>query len=211
MFVTSRHLQLLHGLAGFLELEEAYGLVPAFNAKRPLGNSMAPVIARDIAEAVEEAWEDDDYTDEDRIQALFRLLHECTPVLRAILKSEQLSQFEGMEVVDNGMQPWREISGLGDQLEGRPAVSRWWVSWVHHPEYGNFTLYSPWWSTSASSVCAAVLAPTAEAAREVILAAYATRPLELGFRFVECRPDDWSPWKTEDSRFQPEPWMQWPS
>lgn len=96
---------------------------------------------------------------------------------------------------------------------------RWWISWWHDRALGPFELHTPWWvsggSGSVDSICAAVLAPNEQAARELVIGAYDARPQALVFRFVEERPDDWAPWKlppgAEGSpRFQRATWMQWP-
>lgn len=91
-------------------------------------------------------------------------------------------------------------------------MNRFWISWWAARADGSFELHSPWWfsgyrTESESSVCAAVIADSEEAAKEVILAAYDTRPSGLEFRFVEQKPDDWSPFNT---RFRQRDWMQWP-
>lgn len=89
---------------------------------------------------------------------------------------------------------------------------RWWVSWYWCHDDGSFEIYSPWWFTGSDmygrdTVCAALLAPNEDAAREQIFAAYDERPDDLEFRFVDVRPDDWSPFC---DRFQRGPWMRWP-
>jgi hypothetical protein len=45
-----------------------------------------------------------------------------------------------------------------------------------------------------------------DAAREVALSSYDTRPPELAFRFVEERPDEWVPFC---DRFPRSSWMVW--
>ena len=90
-------------------------------------------------------------------------------------------------------------------------MNRYWLSWWTAPALGSFELHRPWWFSGLRgdeerSVCAAVIADNEEAAMEVILAAYDTRPTELEFRFVEQKPDDWSPF---NSRFPRRDWMKW--
>lgn len=96
---------------------------------------------------------------------------------------------------------------------------RWWLSWYHDKSLGAFELHTPWWISGASgssdTICAAVLAPDEDAARQLVYGSYDTRPGVLAFRFVEERPDDWAPWNLAPgvegkSRFQRADWMQWP-
>src|SRR5262245_50150833 len=106
-------------------------------------------------------------------------------------------------------------------------MRRWWVSWWHNPSRdGDFELKSPWWVTGyrhvdqartdgsvygedvEQSICAAVLAESEDAAVAEILNAYDEYPGRAGERrFVEERPDDWSPYS---DRFPKVLWMQWP-
>ena len=90
---------------------------------------------------------------------------------------------------------------------------RWWVSWYHYDDDGPFEIHTPWWFSSETAVCAAVLADSEEEARESIYEAYDNRPDSLNWRFVEARDDGWTPWNPdniENSRFQPADWMKWP-
>lgn len=95
------------------------------------------------------------------------------------------------------------------------SIKRWWVSWYHNDAHGPFEIHTPWWWTSNTAVCAAILAPDVEAARKAIYDAYDNPPAFLAWRFVEPRPNDWSPWNLApgvigESRFQPRDWMKWP-
>jgi len=45
MKIEEEHIQLLAEMANLLTLEENFGFVPEFNAKRPFGNSMRAVVA----------------------------------------------------------------------------------------------------------------------------------------------------------------------
>ncbi|NBJ13364.1 hypothetical protein [Microvirga arsenatis] len=91
------------------------------------------------------------------------------------------------------------------------SVKRYWVSWL--ADHGPFELHSPWWfsgmraSDDVPTVCAAVMAESEEAAREAIYACVDSRPAHIEFRFIEERPDDWTPF---NSRFQRRDWMNWP-
>jgi len=97
MKITEEHIQLLAGMAELLTREENHGFVPEFNAKRPLGNSMRVSVARDIW--VELGNDDDDFDwDNDTLHdELIDTLRECTPVLKAILRSPDMKDFVGME------------------------------------------------------------------------------------------------------------------
>jgi len=94
-------------------------------------------------------------------------------------------------------------------------MKNWWISWWYKlPRKGpwTFELHSPWWcsggrsSDGMKSICAAVQAPDEAAALEIIYAAYDKRPRDIDFRFVEARPNDWSPFC---ERFPHADWMQW--
>lgn len=88
----------------------------------------------------------------------------------------------------------------------------WWLSWWWDPDtQGSFELHTPWWRSGSDpddriSIVAAVVAPSEDAARELILAPYDTRPESLDWRFCEERSDGWSPF---GSRFRRADWMRW--
>lgn len=98
------------------------------------------------------------------------------------------------------------------------SEKRWWVSWWHsHSELGEFELHLPWWFSGESeegrSVCAAIIAGSEHEARAAVFVCYDKPPKEIDFRFVDERPEDWSPWDLPNggtSRFQKAKWMQWP-
>lgn len=116
---------------------------------------------------------------------------------------------------------WQDLKDVEDSQRTEPALQdddqhRWWVSWWHLCGLGEFELTSPWWisgfrdsgdGSDADSICAAVLAATPDAAREVVLSSYDVRPAALGWRFVEQMPADWSPFC---DRFPQADWMGWP-
>ena len=88
----------------------------------------------------------------------------------------------------------------------------YWVSW-YDLHYGKWELHSPWWVSGerlhdgAQTICAAIRAPSPDAAMIMIEQAHdEPRPLPLEFRFVDERPDDWSPFC---DRFQRAAWMKW--
>lgn len=98
-------------------------------------------------------------------------------------------------------------------------MKSYWISWYHKPELGGFELTAPWWRSGARlvasrfafdepTICAAVRADHPEGARDRILTAYDVRPDDLEWRFVEERPDDWSPFS---DRFPKAAWMEWPA
>ncbi len=88
-------------------------------------------------------------------------------------------------------------------------MKRWWVSfWTS--DISEFEYNGPWWisgydSNDRRSVCAAVVAANENEAREIIKKANVDEPEE--WRFVDERPDDWSPFS---ERFAKRDWMQWP-
>lgn len=92
-------------------------------------------------------------------------------------------------------------------------MKSYWLSWWTTDEHGGFELHWPWWISGyrddASSICAAVRAESEDAAREIVLASYDKRPGDVEFRFVEKRPDDWTPY---NDRFKKGDWMpEWES
>lgn len=98
------------------------------------------------------------------------------------------------------------------QAHARP----WWLSWWRTTELGAYEIHSPWWVSgyreradggTDDSICAAVMAPDEDAAREVILASYDTRPADVEWRFVEEMPAGSSPFT---DRFPRAGWMRWP-
>lgn len=87
--------------------------------------------------------------------------------------------------------------------------TRWWVSWYSS---GAFEYHGPWWISGGEvggrdTICAAVIAPTEEAARDVIVSAHDDPSVVLEWRFVDERPDAWSPF---GDRFPRAAWMRWP-
>lgn len=93
-------------------------------------------------------------------------------------------------------------------------MKSFWISWWHDIEkLGEFELHSPWWrsgirmSDDAESICAAIQGYDEAQAKERVLMSYDERPEDLEWRFVEERPDDWSPFS---GRFPRAAWMQWP-
>ena len=101
----------------------------------------------------------------------------------------------------------------GDYPEAEKKLRKWWISWNHRP--GGLMLSWPWWFSGTNTLCAAIIAESEEAATEIVRLAYDTPADRLGVRFIEERPDDWSPWDRENpvlGRFAPDPWMLkvWP-
>lgn len=96
-------------------------------------------------------------------------------------------------------------------------MKRFWVSW-YDTCGGKYELHSPWWrsgfrmggadgETEEPTVCAAIEATDEDAAKAAVIAAHdEPRPDDLEWRFVEERPDDWSPYC---DRFRAAPWMKW--
>jgi hypothetical protein len=98
--------------------------------------------------------------------------------------------------------------------EAPPMKQKWWVSWYETPDMYEACICAladtrlPIWpsgfrvSDDASTMVAAVQAENEEAAREQITSLY--RGIwDIEWRFVEKRPDDWSPFC---DRF---PWAEW--
>ena len=81
-----------------------------------------------------------------------------------------------------------------------PRTNKFWLSWVHKPEMGEFELHSPWWISGSRisagrfafdepwdqpTICAAVQSIDEAAAKEVIMSAYDNRPEFVEWRFCE--------------------------
>lgn len=89
---------------------------------------------------------------------------------------------------------------------------RWWISW-----YGPFAVFDlrwPLWVTGSTlgdrqTFCAAVIAPTEEAAWKMIEEGY-SELTAIEHRFCIARPADWSPF---NDRFPADDWMLdvWPA
>lgn len=98
---------------------------------------------------------------------------------------------------------------------------KWWVSWFWPPDLGSFTLYWPWWISGSRvtldkndrikeeehTICAAIQAESEEAAMGIVIACFDEKPKAMEWRFVEEKPDDWSPFC---DRFPRADWMLWP-
>jgi hypothetical protein len=97
MKIEEEHIQMLAEMAELLTLEENFGFVPEFNAKRPFGNSMRAIVAADVWDAMGGNRDDVDLDDNERIDELIEWLQDCTPVLKAILRSDKMKEFIGME------------------------------------------------------------------------------------------------------------------
>lgn len=88
-------------------------------------------------------------------------------------------------------------------------MKKYWISWEAKAEYGSFTLNSPWWISgygvdSHPTICAAIkthMNPDA-----FIRLSYDKPPHGIQFRFIEEKPDDWSPFS---DRFEKADWMRW--
>ena len=93
-------------------------------------------------------------------------------------------------------------------------MTNYWLSW--YGSHGAFTLHWPWWISGAAfrgdeeipTICAAVQAVDEEAAKEIVRESL-DEPVDLEWRFVNPREDDWSPYS---GRFPRAKWMpDWPS
>ncbi len=92
------------------------------------------------------------------------------------------------------------------------TAPRWWASWYFT---GPFTYDGPWWISGyghgTSIICAAVIAPTADDARALIMSAHddpQSAPQDADWRFIDSRAADFSPF---GSRFPRADWMRWPA
>ena len=93
----------------------------------------------------------------------------------------------------------------------------WWVSWIS--DGAAFEYPGPWWHTGTELTghldnptarpifCAAVMAPDADAARQVIIDAHDEPPAKLEWRFADEKGADWAPFC---DRFPRAEWMAWP-
>lgn len=96
------------------------------------------------------------------------------------------------------------------------ALKKFWVSWYSPAKLGGWELHTPWWVSGYAmgdeedvpTICAALHARDEAAAHQTIADCYdkETKITDIEWRFVEERPDDWSPF---NSRFQRAPWMNW--
>jgi hypothetical protein len=79
-------------------------------------------------------------------------------------------------------------------------LKSYWLSWYATHENGCFWLDWPWWisgfrfTDDADTICAAVRAPSEEAAKQLIVGAHDNPPPELEWRFCHERPASWSPY-----------------
>lgn len=88
-------------------------------------------------------------------------------------------------------------------------MKKYWISWEHNTDYGLFTLTFPWWITGYGNnmnpqICASILTDTNP--EDYIRFSYDKPPHDIQFRFIEEKPDDWSPFS---SRFAKADWMMW--
>lgn len=95
----------------------------------------------------------------------------------------------------------------------KPPDNAYWLSWEHEPDrMGAFELHSPWWVSGETiegytkTICAAVRAPSVDAAWDLIAESYDKCPGAIPIRFCQRKGDDWSPYS---ERFPRAEWMQW--
>lgn len=86
--------------------------------------------------------------------------------------------------------------------------SRWWVSWYFA---GPFEYHGPWWISGSragqDTICAAIVAESEDAARQVVAEAHDESEPVIEWRFVKPRDGGWSPFS---DRFERAEWMRWP-
>ncbi len=93
-------------------------------------------------------------------------------------------------------------------------MKKYWTSWYHSERFGLFELHFPWWISGYDYdgnldnpiVCAAIVANDEQDAREIIESSYRD-DVQLTFRFIHEKPDNWSPFC---ERFPQTVLMQWP-
>lgn len=115
------------------------------------------------------------------------------------------------------LRAFKDVQGdlveLANQLDA-PELKNWWVSWYAPAAESKigFEYHGPWWVTGSrgtqDTVVAAVQAPTADAARQVIIDTHDAGLTWLEWRFVEEHPADWNPFASD--RFPRADWMRWP-
>lgn len=89
------------------------------------------------------------------------------------------------------------------------GLRNWWVSWYAR---GAWTLYWPWWISGETMddeviLCAAVRAASEDEAWEIVRSSHDEPSMFRRERFLEERPDDWTPYR---GRFPKYDWMKWP-
>lgn len=90
-------------------------------------------------------------------------------------------------------------------------MKNWWVSFYINEQESIWEIHSPWCFTSIPdmygfvTICAAVKAATPEEAKQYIQGCIEKGDIDR-WRFVEPRPDNWSPFS---DRFRKRDWMVW--
>lgn len=96
------------------------------------------------------------------------------------------------------------------------SLKNFWVSW--YGAHGAYTLDWPWWvvghgmggGNGIATICAAVQAKNADAAKKIVWEGHDLPPQHLEFRFVSERPADWTPYCRRFIR-DPARMPEWPS
>ena len=93
-------------------------------------------------------------------------------------------------------------------------MKNFWVSWYCPHDLSGFELNSPWWISGyifdedegidVDIICSAIKAENEHLAAMKIYESFDQRPDHINFRFIEERPDDWSPYC---DRFPKANWM----
>lgn len=89
---------------------------------------------------------------------------------------------------------------------------KYWISWWDDVErLPEFERQQPWWTSGEDdegrvSLCTAAIANSEQEAKDQIRSNYDYPPESLDWRFIQERPEDWSPF---NSRFQKASWMEW--
>lgn len=93
-------------------------------------------------------------------------------------------------------------------------MKNYWVSWLCPTDrVTTFELEWPWWKgptrlLGEEAVCAAIKAESKDDAKRIVIESYdKPQPKKLEWRFVDEKPDDWSPFS---DRFPRDDLMVWP-
>jgi hypothetical protein len=94
-------------------------------------------------------------------------------------------------------------------------LHKWWASWYHLSEWGDFELDTPWWAThvretdGAATICVAIKAKDFDDVWRQVRESYPDPSVvaDIEVRFCDKRSDDWAPFS---GRFSRDPkWRAW--
>ena len=127
--------------------------------------------------------------------------------VKIIVLTEEFTKEEGIREV------LAEYLPCGVLLEIR-NMKKYWIGFILPRDKAEFfEMHSPWWVSGEdeegdSSVCCAVKSSSKDNAMEKVCSCFddGKVPFPIIWRFVEERPDDWTPF---NSRFPLSDWMRW--